>query len=192
MKNFVSHLPPPKGAGGLQIMGLVLALTLAFGGRTRHSPVFMKVLELMNPKVVTVGLKTPLREVLKLMLRYHLNNVLVVDAGERLEGIVTYSDLSRKLLPTQRELMEHEEYLANPQSMEDRFRDIVNVPVDEVMTRNVISVPPDLEALQAGATMTARRIKELPVVQNGKVIGTFSHTDLGWGLMMQYADCMKG
>jgi signal-transduction protein with cAMP-binding, CBS, and nucleotidyltransferase domain len=40
--------------------------------------------------------------------------------------------------------------------------------------------------------MTARRIKQLPVVQNHKVMGIISHTDIGWGLMMQYAECMKG
>jgi CBS domain-containing protein len=152
----------------------------------------MKVLELMNPKVVTVGPKTPLREVLKLMLRYQLSNVLIVDSEQTLTGIVTYSDLSRKLLPTLKELMEHEEYLTTPQLMEDRFRDIASVPVDEIMTRNVMTVSPDCEALQAGATMTARRVKQLPVVQNHKVMGIISHVDIGWGLMMQYADCMRG
>ncbi len=152
----------------------------------------MKVLELMNPKVVTVGPKTPLREILKLMLRYQLNNILVVDSGQTLVGIVTYSDLSHKLLPTQKELMEHEEYMTTPELMEDRISDIVSVPVDEIMTRDVITVSPDLEALLAGATMTAKRIKQLPVVANHKVVGIISHTDIGWGLMMQYAECMKG
>jgi len=152
----------------------------------------MKVLELMNPKAITVGPKTPLREVLQLMLRYQLNDILVVDSEETLAGIVTYSDLSRKLLPTQKELMEHEEYLTAPQSMEDRFRDFINVPVDEIMTKKVITASPNLEALEAGATMTARRIKQLPVVQDDKVVGIISHQDIGWGLMMQYAECMKG
>ena len=152
----------------------------------------MKVQELMNPKVITVGPKTPLREILQLMLRYHLNGVLVVDSEQKLEGVVTYTDLSRKLLPTQEELLEHEEYLTTPRLMEDRFRDIVNVPVEEIMTKNVISVSPDLEGLKAGATMIARHVKQLPVVRNHKVVGVITHTDIGWGLMMQYAEFMKG
>jgi CBS domain-containing protein len=143
----------------------------------------MKVLELMSPRVVTVGPKTPLREVLQLMLRYHLNDVVIVDSEQRIAGIVTYPDLSRKLLPTEQELMEHEEYITTPQSMEDRFANVASVPVDEIMTRNVITVSPDLEALKAGALMTAHRVKQLPVVQNHKVIGIISHTDIGWGLM---------
>ena len=152
----------------------------------------MKVLDVMSPRVVTVGAKTPLRDVLQLMLRYHLNDIVIVDGEQRIAGIVTYPDLSRKLLPTEQELMEHEEYMTTPQSMEDRFAKISSVPVDEVMTRNVITVSPDLEALKAGATMTARRVKQLPVVQNQKVIGIISHTDIGWGLMMQYPEWMKG
>lgn len=88
--------------------------------------------------------------------------------------------------------MEHEEYVTDPQSMEDRFGDFVSVPVEEIMTRKVITVSPDVEALQAGAIMTARRMKQLPVVQDQKVLGIISHQDIGWGLMMQYAECMKG
>jgi CBS domain-containing protein len=166
-------------------------MQLAFGRRTRQSPGRMKVLELMNPTVITVDPKTPLRKVLQLMLRYHLNNILVVDSKQGLAGIVTYSDLSRKLLPTQKELEEHEEYMTTPRLMEDRFQDFVTVPVDEIMARNVITVSPDLEVLQAGATMIARRLKQLPVVHNHKLIGIISHTDIGWGLMMQYPECMK-
>ena len=152
----------------------------------------MKVFELMGPKVVTVVPKTPLRKILQLMLRYHLNDILIVNGEQRLEGIVTYSDLCRKLLPTESELMEHEEFLATPQLMEDRVRDVASIPVDEIMTRNVITVSPELEVLKAGATMIAHRVKQLPVVRDSKVIGIISHTDIGWGLMMQYADCMKG
>ncbi len=152
----------------------------------------MKVLELMNPQVMAVGPKTPLWEVLQLMLRYHLNHILIKEDGQKLAGIVTYTDLSRKLLPTQKELMEHEEYLTSPQLMEDRFKDIAHLPVEDVMTKNVITVSPDLEALKAGATMMARRVKQLPVVRNHQIVGTISHTDIGWGLMRQYPESMKG
>ena len=88
--------------------------------------------------------------------------------------------------------MEHDEYLATPQLMEDRVRDIASIPVDEIMTRNVITVSPELEVLKAGATMLAHRVKQLRVVRHNKVIGIVSHTDIGWGLMMKYAECMKG
>ena len=146
----------------------------------------MRVCELMSPAVVAVDPQTPLRDVLQLMLRRHLNDVLVVDAGHRLAGIVTYADLSRRLLPTEKELMEHEEYMFRPESMEDRVTEITDLPVGEVMARQVVTVSPDEEVLKAGAIMTARRIKQLPVVRAEKVLGIITHTDIGWGLMMRY------
>jgi hypothetical protein len=78
----------------------------------------MRVCDLMNPRVVTIPPKAPLREALQLMLRFHLNDVLIVDSELRLIGIVTYSDLNRRLLPTEEELMEHEEYLESPESLQ--------------------------------------------------------------------------
>jgi len=151
----------------------------------------MRVLDLMTPAVIAVGPTTQLRETLQLMLRRQLNNVLVIDNQQRLLGIVTYSDLSRKLLPSVKELAEHEEYLETPESMEDRVEEIAALRVDQIMTKDVITVSPDIEVLKAGATMTAHRIKQAPVVRDHKVVGIISHTDIGWGLMLQYAAFMK-
>jgi len=152
----------------------------------------MKVHESMTPMVVAVGPETPLREVLQLMLRRHLNNVLVMDAQQALVGIVTYSDLCRKLLPTYAELAAHEEYMLSPKSMEERVMDVASTPVGDIMTRKVISVSPEVEVLKAAATMLAHRVKQLPVVRGDKVVGIISHTDIGWGLMRQYPECLMG
>ncbi len=152
----------------------------------------MKVSELMNPRVVTVDPKTPLLKVMQLMLQHKVNDIVVVDSEQRLAGIVTYSDLSRRLLPTTKELMEHEEYLRTPALMANRFLDITEVAVEEIMTRDVITVTPEEDALKAGGTLTARRFKQLPVVQGARVIGIISHADIGWGLLMQYGEHMRG
>jgi CBS domain-containing protein len=71
----------------------------------------MKVAEVMNRRVHEVGPETSLCEVLQLLLRFHLNDVVVVRNGSELAGIVTYSDLFRKLLPTQQEFMKYCEHI---------------------------------------------------------------------------------
>ena len=152
----------------------------------------MKVHELMSTAVVTVGPKTALRDVLQLMLRYHINNVVVVDNKHAVVGIVTFNDLSRRLLPTYDELAKHEEYLTTPESMDDRITDLANTPVEDIMTRKVFTVSPDLEALKAGATMMAHAVKQLPVVQDHKLVGIITHTDIGWGIVKRYPECLIG
>jgi len=152
----------------------------------------MRVHELMSSAVVAVGPKTPLREVLQLMLRRHLNNVLVVDDNQALLGVLTYSDLTRRLLPTYEDLARHEEYITTPESMEDRVTEVANTPVEDIMTRKVITVSPNIEVLKASATMVAHRVKQLPVVRDHKVVGIITHTDVGWGMMKQYPECLLG
>jgi CBS domain-containing protein len=152
----------------------------------------MRVSEVMNPRVAKVGPKTPLAEILQLMLRSHLNDLVVVDRKDKLLGIVTYGDLSRRLLPTQQELIDHEEYLIDPGLMEERVVDIVNVPVEEIMTRKVVTVSPQSQAIKAGATMTAHHVKQLPVVEGDKVVGIISHTDIGWDLLKRYGHHGRG
>ena len=61
-----------------------------------------------------------------------------------------------------------------------------------MMTTDVVTVSPDLELLKAGALMTAHHFKQLPVVRDQKVVGIISHTDVGWGLMVQYAQSILG
>jgi CBS domain-containing protein len=154
----------------------------------------MKVFEAMSQSVITVVPKTALRDVLQLMLRFYLNGMLVVDDRRDLAGIVTYSDLVRSLLPTAAELIEHQEYISSPESMEDRFQDWAGLAVDQIMTKRVITVSPDLEVLKAGAIMSANRVKQLPVVCDHALIGIISYIDIGWGLAFRNSrpSCVRG
>jgi len=151
----------------------------------------MRVRDLMTPELIAVGPTTPVGEVLQLMLRRHLNNVVILDSHRKLLGIVTYSDLSRRLLPSYRELTEHEEYLEVPELLEDRVEEVARLRVDQVMTKDLITVAPDERLLKAGAMMTANHIKQVPVVQEHKLLGILSYTDIGWGMMMEHPESMR-
>ena len=55
---------------------------------------------------------------------------------------------------------------------------ILDWTVEKVMTSPAITVTPDVGALTALSQMTKRRIRHLPVVENGKLIGIVSIGDL--------------
>jgi signal-transduction protein with cAMP-binding, CBS, and nucleotidyltransferase domain len=54
----------------------------------------------------------------------------------------------------------------------------LDVPVSEVMTRDVVTVEPSMLLFEAAALMSTRWIRHLPVVDGGQVIGLVSQRDL--------------
>lgn len=146
----------------------------------------MKVSDIMTKNFLAVGPETPIYKVQSLLIRYHLNDVLVTDSENKLLGIVTYSGICCKLLPAYDELMKDNYYFLDPELFEDRLVDIINLPVKEIMTTNVITTDPDAFAIKAGALMTAKKVKQLPVIENNRLVGVISRTDITWGLLLKY------
>jgi len=147
----------------------------------------MKVKDLMTENPATVNVSATIRKVNALMHKKNLRNLIVVSDDNKVVGIITYSDLFRQVLPNYKELFEHEEYLVNPEGMEDRIEEVVNKKVSEVMTREPEIINSEAYAVEAGAKMIANKIKQFPVVDNGKLVGVISHYDITWGLLMK--DC---
>lgn len=145
----------------------------------------MKVEDIMNRRPVTVGPEATLRDIAQIMLRFHLNDVLVAE-GERLLGIITYKDIFRKLLPDDSEVTEHATRWTDPDAIEDRLLAVARMPAKNMMTTRLHTVSPRTSAIHAGSLMNARQVKQLPVIEDGKLVGIVSYTDITWGLMERY------
>ena len=145
----------------------------------------MKVADIMTKHVLTVTPKTPISKAIQLMPHYHWNDLIVMEEENNLLGIVTHSDLCRKVLPSYDEIMRDETYWLNPENMESRFFDILDLPVKEAMAKKLNTITPDTNVIKAGAIMSAHRIKQLPVVENDCLIGIVSYSDISWGLILK-------
>lgn len=62
--------------------------------------------------------------------------------------------------------------------LRDNGPDVLDRAVGEVMTSPAVTVDPDTEIIAALALMTRRRIRHLPVVRGGRMIGLVSIGDL--------------
>jgi CBS domain-containing protein len=85
--------------------------------------------------------------------------------GEKIFGMVTERDYARKVV-----------LLA---------RSSKDTPLRDVMTPNVIYVRPDQTTEDCMALMTQSRIRHLPVMDNGKLVGLISIGDLVKGIMSE-------
>jgi CBS domain-containing protein len=128
----------------------------------------MLVGDVMSSPVVTVAPGTPLKEVADLLVQREISAVPVVEDDE-LVGIVSEADLvPLELGPDPRA---HLAPVGEPRTRLPRV-------VAEVMTREVVALPERADAAAAGRLMLERRIKSIPVVREGRVVGIVARRDL--------------
>ena len=110
-----------------------------------------------KPNVYSVEPAATVLDALRMMADHNIGAVLV-RSDEKLEGIFSERDYARKVI------------LLGKTSRETLVR--------EIMTTQVICVEPDWTAEQCMALMTERRIRHLPVVEQGRLIGVISIGDV--------------
>lgn len=137
----------------------------------------MKLQEIMTKDVITVGPKASVHEAARLLADHGISGLPVVDDDGRVVGIVSEGDLiirqkPRPRLPWWRVFFDGAEALAR------EYQKAAGTTVGEVMTRSVISVTPDLSIDAVAAILDEHRIRRVPVVAEGHLVGVVSRGDL--------------
>lgn len=139
----------------------------------------MKAKDVMVRDVVAVSATTPVREAARMMVDHRVSGLPVVDADGRVVGIVSEGDLiHRAETGTERRRSWWLEALAGA---EELARDYVLSharKVGDVMTRRVISAGEEAELRQVAALMDRHRVKRVPIVRDGRLVGIVSRADL--------------
>jgi CBS domain-containing protein len=107
--------------------------------------------------VITIGPDAGVRELLSLLAEHNVGALIVSSDGESLEGIVSERDVVRHL---------HHDGT------------VVNNTVSAIMTELVETCEPTDQLDDLMEIMTRRRIRHVPVVQGGKLVGIISIGDV--------------
>jgi CBS domain-containing protein len=135
--------------------------------------------DIMTSKVLTVGPDTDVREVARLLVENSISGVPVAGPGGALVGIVTEGDLMRRSeIETERSRSWWLRFFQTPDSVATEFVKSHARKVADVMTRNVISVGPDTPLREIATTLEGHRIKRVPVLRDGKLVGIVSRANL--------------
>ena len=113
--------------------------------------------EIMNPNVITAAPDEPVWTAAQKMSDNDVS-CLVVTQNDNIIGIVTHYDFIRKVLGK------------NTQNNE--------MTVDQIMSGPVATLPDSASPVEAGRTMDDKKVKHLPVVSAGKLVGIVTQTDL--------------
>lgn len=139
----------------------------------------MRVRDFMTTPVVKVRPDGPVREAARLMLEHKISGLPVVDADDRVVGIVTEHDLLRSRTNGPGTTRAHWLQLMIERTrfahQSDRFRE---AKVEEAMTRDPLTVTEDTPLAEACRLIEERGIKRLPVVRDGRLVGVVARADL--------------
>src|SRR5256884_8277087 len=117
----------------------------------------LPVVEIMTAKPVTIAAGATAAEAAKVMREKDIGSLVVVDRGNP-TGIVTERDLVTKVAASD----------LQPS----------RVFVKDIMTSPVVAVHPHEEVAEAAKLMSQRKIRRLPVVEEGKLSGMVTETDI--------------
>lgn len=116
-----------------------------------------QLLEAKSPSTHAIAPDAPVLDALRLMATHGIGAVLVME-GARLVGILSERDYARKVVL--------------------HGRTSADTPVRDIMSPDVVSTTPNDTTDRCMALMTDRRIRHLPVIEDGAVIGIVSIGDL--------------
>ena len=128
----------------------------------------MKTSDLMKEEVVFVFENANLGEVIDILVKRRINGLPVVDKQQRIVGIVTEGDI-----------------IARTEIFDRDFdlNKLLLIPIAEIMTTHPITIMKENDIQLALSIFAATNIKQLPVVENDRLVGILARKDLIKGIL---------
>jgi CBS domain-containing protein len=139
----------------------------------------MRAHQIMTRSVITVTPDTTIMDAANIMLQRHVSGLPVVDTTGKLVGIVSEGDFIRRSeIGTQRKRGQWLKFILGPGKSASDFVHERGRRVDEVMTKNPLTITEDTALAEIVDLMEKNNIKRLPVVRADKVVGIVSRANL--------------
>jgi CBS domain-containing protein len=142
----------------------------------------MNVSDVMTRPVVSVRSDATVMEAGKLMMQSRISGLPVVDAEDRVVGIVTERDFLRLARPETGGRPRWLELITNSNKV-DALTRLREERVDRIMTLNPITTSEESSIEDVLGKMEKHAIKRLPVMRGAQLVGIVSRSDLLRGLM---------
>ena len=122
------------------------------------------ILATKGMQVVTVRPEQSLREAIALLNTHNIGALVVVESSKPV-GIISERDIVRHIVERQ---------------------DLLSLSVADLMTKNVVTGAPQDDLTAVLQTMTDRRFRHLPIIDEGKLVGIVSIGDLVKAQLNEY------
>jgi CBS-domain-containing membrane protein len=145
----------------------------------------MRAIDVMTSDVITIDENASVHTAAKLLMEHDISAVPVVDKDNRVIGMVSEGDLlHRAETGTEQWRSWWLEMMASRNQLATEYIKSHSDKVRDVMTRGVISVTETTPVADIALLLETHRIKRVPVLRNGKLVGVVSRANLVRALAM--------
>jgi CBS domain-containing protein len=139
----------------------------------------MRALDVMTTNVITVKPDMSVRDAAVLLLERHISGAPVLDEDGRLTGILSEGDLLRRVeIGTAEARRTRWLDLFSARAGADAYVKSHALRVEDVMTRDVVSVEEETSLAAIATLMESRGVKRVPVLRDGRLVGIVSRANL--------------
>jgi CBS domain-containing protein len=139
----------------------------------------MRAIDVMVRDVVTVRSDTDVADAVKLLSEHDVSALPVVDEAGNLVGMLSEADLIHRVeIGTEKHRPWWLEAVTGASTLAEEFAKSHGKRVDEIMTSGAISVSEDTPLSEIATLFERKRIKRVPVVKDGKLVGIVSRSNL--------------
>jgi len=124
----------------------------------------MRAKDVMSNGVMSLASDATVIEAARLLVNCHVSAMPVVDEAARMVGIVSEADLLR--------------CMADGNDPTEEPFGVRSRKVVDIMTRDIVTADEDMPVAALAKLMTERRVKRLPILRDGAVVGIVSRIDL--------------
>jgi CBS domain-containing protein len=134
----------------------ILAKSLSFSVKKMSG--ILLVRDVMTKSVKTVGVNASVKEAVQKMNKFRIGSIIVLDNEKnKIQGILTERDILRLV---------------------ETYPDPLDSKVREVMTHQVVTIESSANIEEAAELMTKRQVKTLPVIDDNKLVGIVTSSDI--------------
>lgn len=141
-----------------------------------------RVRDIMTTDVVQVTPSASVSDIAQLMSEYDISGVPVVDEGGHVLGVVTELDMivrnTRFKMPAFIAFLDAIIYLETPSRYRERVEHVLGTTAEEIMSQPAVTIGPDASIEDLSELMVDRRMNPVPVVENDRLIGIVSRSDI--------------
>jgi CBS domain-containing protein len=140
---------------------------------------YMQIKGIMNTHVARIRHNASLHQAAEIVALSGVGDLMVVDDGGAFIGVLSEGDILRNALPDFDEILEEGGTLYDAfQLFMRKGRELSDKPIMPLVIRDPLVVHPDDHVAKAATVLINRQIRRLPVVQDGRLVGTVSRANI--------------